>query len=629
MMNDRRRPWTTILCIGLLAPFLALLALSCFTSNPCAAAGPATSMPATSVGGRTVAAAGPAVAGVADVPLLAAGDGRELWVMVPAVGENRERGFQLLRRSANTGVWRAALHGGAGGGGGGQPFWSAPTMPRALALMQTPADHPGASSPYLLGEPQANTPGWVYRCSLDDYQRPDVLPPGHIIKAATGGVNQLFVITLGPPVAVATQPGTGTASVPASAAASASVVPLQFNAYWFPPTASATATYPANALLPKNGEWNMLTPLGQPSDDPTAVPKSSSHMALAEQNGRLLVFWADPLHPAVIVLRSLDYASRQQQWSAPQALRLGEEVPAESRLFTVALDKTLYLLWTVPTGSSRALHGGWINVDGKSEPALHAISAMPLDAAGTGLTVNDVAVGPSENSLVVLVNNHDEGLKEMVFDSRGNSRTKAQSVAPQGPRRDMLIGQNIAMVLLVLMMTLSLWQWRQKPAAIALPAGTVIAPLHLRAGAFLADIILPYAAVLIISGNWDSGYFAMFFSWIGLLSNPEELVKATDLFMFLGIYVGHVMLGELFFRRSLGKALVGLQVLMMDGKAPTVAAILVRNLVRVPECAVGVVLLYLVMSDRRQRLGDLLARTLVVAQQPPEVPEDVDKKSEK
>jgi uncharacterized RDD family membrane protein YckC len=95
--------------------------------------------------------------------------------------------------------------------------------------------------------------------------------------------------------------------------------------------------------------------------------------------------------------------------------------------------------------------------------------------------------------------------------------------------------------------------------------------------------------------------------------------------VFMGIYLVHVTLGELFFRRSIGKAAVGLQVLMLDGKAPTLAAILLRNLIRLPELAVGIVVPYVLISERHQRLGDFLARTLVVAHRAPETPADPDK----
>ncbi len=118
----------------------------------------------------------------------------------------------------------------------------------------------------------------------------------------------------------------------------------------------------------------------------------------------------------------------------------------------------------------------------------------------------------------------------------------------------------------------------------------------------------------------------MFSAWTSSFSNPDELLNAPALLYMLGIYLLHVTIGELCFRRSIGKALLGLQVLMIDGKSPTVAAILLRNLVHIPELLPGVLIVYLLVSDTRQRLGDLLARTLVVASNVPETPADPDEK---
>ena len=42
-------------------------------------------------------------------------------------------------------------------------------------------------------------------------------------------------------------------------------------------------------------------------------------------------------------------------------------------------------------------------------------------------------------------------------------------------------------------------------------------------------------------------------------------------------------------------------------------AMLVRNVVKLPELGLVVGPVYVLLSERRQRLGDLLARTLVVA----------------
>ena len=53
--------------------------------------------------------------------------------------------------------------------------------------------------------------------------------------------------------------------------------------------------------------------------------------------------------------------------------------------------------------------------------------------------------------------------------------------------------------------------------------------LHLRAGAFGLDAVLPYIAVLIITGEWaSSGYVGTLRNWLGVLANPEELALPEE-----------------------------------------------------------------------------------------------------
>ena len=89
-----------------------------------------------------------------------------------------------------------------------------------------------------------------------------------------------------------------------------------------------------------------------------------------------------------------------------------------------------------------------------------------------------------------------------------------------------------------------------------------------------------------------------------------------------GVYLVHVTVGELFFQRSVGKALTGLRVMMVDGRPATVGGILVRNLVRLPELLLGILVVYLFISSNRQRLGDLLGRTIVVCEKSPDTPDE-------
>jgi uncharacterized RDD family membrane protein YckC len=181
------------------------------------------------------------------------------------------------------------------------------------------------------------------------------------------------------------------------------------------------------------------------------------------------------------------------------------------------------------------------------------------------------------------------------------------------------------MLLLILMLTLSFWQWRQRPGAIKLPKGMTIARPAMRAVAFLIDLAIPYVIVCVSFGLWeDQAYITLLSNLAKSILNFEVLFASPALMTMLGIYLAHVMIGELFFRRSIGKALTGLQVLMVDGTSPTLAATVVRNVIRLPELLLGILVIYMMISPYRQRLGDLIGRTLVIAHKSPEVPADPD-----
>ncbi len=684
MINNPRRMWTSIIFACLIAPFVVVLVLSVLPRGVKLAggAGATSGTTAAVAGGGSIDGAGsasggggPASAASKTAPehstetvLQVAGDGHVVWVARPWIDENKTPGFELYLRSANTGIWHAPSSAGM------QNFFPKLGFPRGMAL-SLPAGVTAGSEPVVFGDG-----GKAYELSLNNADTPlKRLPPEDLIKAVAGGEDQLFALTFGPahalhsgdsvpedqpaplvaPVAqpsslpatasatvsttTATGPAPATAkaavpvasSEPAASRAAAISPPEIFNVYWYPPVSHSTtssASAPAEEAPPEPGTWSFRTPLGRPAGDISRSPSPSSSLALVESRGRLLVIWADPTRPRSLFVRSLDYAAKNAQWSDPPAETLlsdTDQVPAGSRLFAVTLDQAVYVLWTTPTGGTIALHGGWLNTDPAAVPESRyklngKLLQMSLDTAGQGATAGEIGVGASENSFVVVVS-HESTLKSMVFDHAGVRIADAAPIVPEAPRHDVQIGQNIAMILIVLMLTLSLWQWRQKPPAMPLPAALVIAPMHLRALAFLVDLVIPYVLVFFLLGA-DAGPVGMLSNWLSLPSHPEDFARAWDLYAFLGIYLLHVTLGEMFFRKSLGKMLLGLEVRMLDGKPPTVGAVLTRNLIRIPETAVGLAVLYLVISDRKQRLGDLMAKTVVVAQEAPETPDDPDKK---
>jgi uncharacterized RDD family membrane protein YckC len=78
-------------------------------------------------------------------------------------------------------------------------------------------------------------------------------------------------------------------------------------------------------------------------------------------------------------------------------------------------------------------------------------------------------------------------------------------------------------------------------------------------------------------------------------------------------YILHTTAAELICGQSLGKMAFGLRVVGPDGGMPTKMAFLLRNLLRVIDAALALPLLTVLISPLRQRVGDMVAGTVVVA----------------
>ncbi len=80
-----------------------------------------------------------------------------------------------------------------------------------------------------------------------------------------------------------------------------------------------------------------------------------------------------------------------------------------------------------------------------------------------------------------------------------------------------------------------------------------------------------------------------------------------------GVYLLYTVLCELIFKRTLGKMVFGLRLVMLDGQPPRAWPLIARNIARVVDfCLFCMPLLLILMTPLRQRLGDSFAGTVVV-----------------
>jgi uncharacterized RDD family membrane protein YckC len=669
MLNDRRRFWTTLIFILLLAPAVVTLLLTLLTPAPHAGQPPAGGSNNTNPLTAILPPASPVapVGAPASAPLLAGSDGRHVWVVHPFLLQERDPAtgnakqspvYELLRRTGNTGVWMRSTNFAA--------LWR--NFPQSMTVMPLPSGDGAAGRPFVPGMPFVfNEGGSVDRYTIDTQGTAESLPAGHTVKASAGSLQGVFALTLGPAPAAATRPGDPlrpsidvyssfdplAPMLPRRGAPAISEGPETAPAIATTSAATAPETRPGppafiNAFWLRNNRWVLLPSLGQPLNEPAVAPTAESRVALVAQDeaagtSTLYALWVDPTRPGDLFVRTLPLGTSlaESAWSPAARCPLPEQLPAVTRLLAVPIDGKTGVFWTVPTGATVELRGGVLVPQGAATTAssrptaftfnANRVAPMSLGPAGQGIRPDlDVALGVSENSLIAVVATKDNpadarkpGLATLAFSDRGLLMAGPTPVQPRSMAADVQIGRNIGMIILMLIFSLSLWQWRQGPAPLAIPAGLVPAPLHLRAIAFLIDAAIPFLLVAIAFGELGNAT-SMLSAWFGSSARPEELLHLPEFFTFIALYISHCTVGELFFRRTIGKALTGLQVLMIDGKPPTLAAVILRNLVRLPELGIGFIFIWMLVSEQRQRVGDLLARTLVLSKALPEVPGDGD-----
>ena len=604
MWNLRRLGILLIITMGLVVPLLAVLVISSGRQLGSAAKQQPDSAPASPFSfGLGRAATTPEPVPV-DTPIRAAGDGKAVWVLQPLRFKgDSDNTFILLQHPANQ---KQA----------GVDLWQPMTIrtvrrvvgtARGLAVLGdgNPALQPGA---YVLL--QGNLP---LAFSLTEKRELPILPRNLAPVSLAGSAQGLWALTHGKPGAStnpappATAPETAPASAPATTAAATQATPR---------------TEPAASTRPQPGElwtvqsltqdgWHALPALGLVGT--AGAPGPDDHALLVAAPDRLIVAWIAS-DATALVTRQLDLKS-PAAWSPPHVTTLNDALPA---LFGLTVSGQPWLFYATPAvGSGFALQGGVLDPDG----AIARPATLDIGQATGGLDPQrDVAVAAESNSLLVVLQHHDaeRSLYSLLFSPAGQRLAGPSPVkASAGTLPDAQLIQNLGLILLAALLVTAMWMRQRRPVIVRMPRGLRIAMLWQRVLAGLIDLIIPVVAVAAAFGISDIDRFrTLFQAWFYSSSQPEQLFKYPALLWILGGYVGLALVSELATGRTLGKALLGLRVVGLDGQRATPGSILMRNVVRIPELLLPLLLLFILLSTLRQRIGDVLARTLVVEKSP-------------
>lgn len=180
--------------------------------------------------------------------------------------------------------------------------------------------------------------------------------------------------------------------------------------------------------------------------------------------------------------------------------------------------------------------------------------------------------------------------------------------------------QIIAFIAAMFMMVMF---YRRAPeqSQLDLPEHLVLASFGRRAMAGMVDLAPGFILASLIYGVTISEI--LFESWPG--NGVEKAFAAMRPgFVVIGVTLLHTVICEFILARSLGKIVMSMYVADLNGKPAPPAPCLGRALSRAFELFAPLMILVAIISPARQRLGDILAKTIVVMRKPEPIKFDLD-----
>ncbi len=384
-----------------------------------------------------------------------------------------------------------------------------------------------------------------------------------------------------------------------------------------PPSTSGQAASSATGSSPAAGDvllrhrlntWSAMGPL------PQSAGSAAQHWICAA-DGAVHLFSPDEAADS----RVRHTAWREGKWSAPETT----QVPAKQLLTVFLVNQQLIAAFapaSEPTGSRPLVNFARLTPEGWSQ---HTVSLSgPGLSDGGSVSARFVVAPLGQNVLIAVwqpagaVATGLAGLTDLSVELASVAAARPVATPPSavGPTPPWMVAALMAGIMLVLF-------WRRQSALLspaALPAGLRCAALWRRALAFVIDA-LPAAALT--TPLW----YAMAGKVIAA-GPPEQVDPATHGALLQAFWLAwagfrcvqgaYCGLGEALMGSSPGKRLLGCRVVTEGGDRISVGQAILRNLFRVIELEIDPPLLPLVLlvglTRNRQRLGDIVARTVVV-----------------
>lgn len=261
------------------------------------------------------------------------------------------------------------------------------------------------------------------------------------------------------------------------------------------------------------------------------------------------------------------------------------------------------------------LRGGKVLPVGRME--LRDVSPNDWTLLGTGNTASLIAQSTGRDTTDNAATSHLE-FEWARLDIRGHTvlDQTALAIKVRSPMDDLMQYVMLAFIaVLVTVLMLAFWRRDASWNKLELPATLVVADLGRRATAAAIDMAPGMLGAMYYFGL-DFPELLLRWPGNGIANSIEQVVPGTIVIV---AFVTHTTISELIFARTLGKAVTGLRTTALDGSRPKAWQLLVRGLLKTLDLIPGAWLLLMlpVIAPHRQRLGDLVGRTVVVSDAPP------------
>lgn len=172
-------------------------------------------------------------------------------------------------------------------------------------------------------------------------------------------------------------------------------------------------------------------------------------------------------------------------------------------------------------------------------------------------------------------------------------------------------------LMVAVMIMFSVWRRDPANAKVTVPKGYQIAAMSKR---FLALMIDLAPCGMISSYFCGISIHQLIDQWPGVAVTWDQLVPGI---ITMTLFTTHTTLTEIFTAQTLGKKIMGISVCTMAGQSPDVWQVILRNGLKILDLVAWYVLpMLVVVSAYRQRLGDVVARTVVIQPEPSDLDDE-------